>query len=135
MAATQLIYQFRSRFPEFASVLDADIAMALDTGAVWLDQAKWTVRDYPLALLYFAAHYLSLQQQELASVQFGGVGESDLYLRSISIGERHVTFAQRKYITAAEKMLGPGEQMFLLTIYGQYFIQLRSRNIFPIAVV
>ena len=135
MAATQQIYQFKSRFPEFATVADADIAMALDMAVVWIDQNKWSFKDYPAAVLFWAAHYLSLQQQELTSVEFGGTGASDLYMRSISIGERHVTFAQRKYITAAEKMLGVGEQMYLLTIYGQYFLQLRSRNIIPIAVV
>lgn len=135
MASTSLIYQFRSQFPEFDTVPDADIAVALDTSLLWLDPTLWDANDFPMALMFWAAHFLSLKQMQLASVQFGGTGASDLYIRQISFGERRVAFNQRKYETAAEKMLGPGEQMLLSTIYGMAFIQLRSRNIIPVAII
>jgi hypothetical protein len=135
MASTQSIYQFRSRFSEFDTVPDADIADALDISSMWLDPNLWSAADYSLALMFWAAHYLSLKQQQLASVQFGGTGSSDIFIRQISFGERRVAFNQRKNEMASEKMLGPGEQMLLWTIYGQQFLQLRARNIIPVAII
>jgi hypothetical protein len=87
-----------------------------------------------MAVMFWAAHFLSLKQMQLASVEFGGTGASDLFIRQISFGERHISFGQRQYEQAAEKMLGPGEQMLLSTIYGMAFIQLRSRNVIPVAI-
>jgi hypothetical protein len=135
MASTQSIYQFRSLFPEFDSAVDADIASSLDVSALWLDQTIYTAQDYPMAIMFWAAHYLSLKLQQLASVQFGGTGATDLYINKISFGERRVSFGQRQYEMASEKMLGPGEQMLMSTIYGQQFIQLRARNVVPVAIV
>jgi uncharacterized protein DUF4054 len=135
MAESKLIYQFRSQFSEFDSVPDADVASSLDISALWLDKTLWSAQDYPLAILFWAAHYLSLRQMQLASVEFGGTGATDLFIRQISFGERRVSFNQRKYETAGEKMLGPGEQMLLSTLYGMQFIQLRSRNIIPVVIV
>lgn len=135
MASTQQIYQFRSQFSEFDQVADADIANAINTSALWVDKAVWNAADYPQAVLLWAAHYLSLWLLEKASVQFGGTGDSGLYISSISFGERHVTFSQRGNEQASEKMLGPGEQMLMNTIYGQMYITLRQRNIIPIGVI
>jgi hypothetical protein len=136
MATSKSIYAFRSQFSEFDTVADADIASALDTATLWVDPLIWSATDYPQALLFWAAHFLSLKQMQLASVEFGGTGASDIYIRSISFGERHVVFNERKDTASeSDKMLGPGEQMLLDTIYGQLFLQLRSRNVFPIAVI
>lgn len=135
MASTQSIYQFKSQFSEFDSVPDADIATSLDISKLWLDPTLWTEQDYQLALLFWAAHYLSLRQQQLAGVEFGGTGATDLYIKTVSFGERRVSFGQRQYELAGEKMLGPGEQMLMSTLYGMQFIQLRQRNIIPIVIV
>jgi hypothetical protein len=135
MASTQLIYQFRSLFPEFDTAPDPDIASSLDLSSIWLDASLWSPTDYPMALMLWAAHWLSLKQLQLASVTVGGTGASDIYVRAISFGERHVTFAERRTNSVGEKMLGPGEQMLLDTIYGQAFIQLRSRNIIPVMII
>lgn len=135
MASTQAIYQFRSQFSEFDTVPDADVASSLDVSALWLDPTLWDPTDYKLALMFWAAHYLSLRQQQLAGVEFGGTGATDLYIKNISFGERRVSFGQRQYELAGEKMLGPGEQMLLSTLYGMQFIQLRQRNIIPVAIV
>lgn len=135
MASTQLIYKFRSKFPEFDQASDPDIAVSLDTSMLWIDKVLWSERDYDMAVMFWAAHFLSLKLQQLASVQFGGTGSSDLFIHAIRFGERSVSFGQRQHETAAEKMLGPGEQMLLSTIYGSAYIQLRARNIIPIAIV
>lgn len=136
MATSRDIYAFRSQFAEFETVSDGDIAVALNTASLWVDSTKWSTTDFPQALLFWAAHFLSLKQMQLASVEFGGTGASDIYIRSISFGERHVVFNERKDAQSeADKMLGQGESMLLDTIYGQLFVQLRSRNIFPIAII
>lgn len=127
--------QFRSRFSEFTKVSDPDIANALNFSSVWVDPTVWTPADYPQAVLLWAAHYLSLWLLEKASVQFGGTGDSSLYVQSISFGERHVTFGQRSGSQVNENMLGPGEQMLNDTIYGQMYIMLRQRNIIPIRII
>jgi hypothetical protein len=137
MATTQQIFAFRSRFAEFdtSDVDSAAIAEALDTASLWLDARLGTPDDFDMALLYWAAHYLTLKQMQLASVQFGGVGSSNTFLRSISFGERRVQFGERKALSSSEKMLGPAEQMLTDTMYGQLFLMLRARNIIPVAVV
>lgn len=135
MATTQQIFQFKSRFPEFETAADADVSSALDTSALWIDPAVWSINDYAQALALWAAHFLTLKQIQLASVQFGGTGSSDIYVRSVSFGERRVVFDARSGSSYGEKMLGPGEQLLLQTIYGQMYITLRARNVIPVAIV
>jgi hypothetical protein len=139
MATDSQIFVFRAKFPELAGANDPDVAEALDTAAVWVDDRIWSVRDFPLALLYWAAHFLTLKLQQLASVQLsggGGTGVTNLFLRSIAFGERRIMFGERKSVaSAADKMLGPGEALLNETIYGQLYLALRSRNVIPVAVV
>lgn len=133
MATGQQIYAFRSQYPEFDDVAEADIAISIDTASMWVDPQVWTPTDVNLAVQLLAAHFLSLKQQLLSSTQSTGI--SDLYVQSVAFGERRISFGQRRFEAAAEKMLGPGEQMLLSTFYGMQFIQLRARNIIPIAIV
>lgn len=135
MPVAQQIYKFRSQFSEFEASTDAEIANAINFANLWVDQTKWSATDYPQAVLLWAAHYLSLWLLEKASVQFGGTGDSSLFVSSVSFGERHVTFGQRNMGQANENSLAPGEQMLMNTMYGQMFLMLRSRNIIPIAVI
>lgn len=138
MAKAQDIFAFRSQFPEFASIKDADLAAVLNTADIYLDADMWSARDFPLARMYWVAHMLTLSQQQAAiiSTTDGGSGGSfDLYLHSIRIGERTISFSQRKAFESSATTSGPGEQMLSYTYYGQMFIQLRTRNIIPIAVV
>ena len=137
MATAQQIYAFRSKFAQFDrdDVSSAAIAEALDTASLWLDVRLWTPDDYQAALLYWAAHYLTLSLLQLAAVELGGVGSSSTFVRSISFGERRVQFGEMKAGQSAEKMLGPAEQMLTDTMYGQLFLMLRARNIIPVVVV
>lgn len=135
MATTQQIYQFRSQFSEFDQTADADVANALNAAALWVDPLVWSAKDYPQAVLYWAAHFLSLWLLEKASVSFGGSGDSSLFISSIEFGERRVDFDQRSGYQATENSLGPGEQLLMNTLYGQLYLQLRARNIIPIGIV
>lgn len=134
-ATTQQIYQFRSQFGEFTNSSDADIANALNIAMLWVDQSVWSAKDYPQAVLLWAAHYLNLWLLEKASVQVGGTGDSSLYIQSISFGERHIEFQQRQQPSGLSEMLAPGEQLLLNTIYGQMYLMLRQRNVIPFRIV
>ena len=135
MASARDIFRFRSQFPEFDEVDDPSISQSLNTSKMWLDPAVWAPLDYDQAYLMWAAHLLSLIQMQTASTELGGTGETDLFVRSVSIGERRVVFQERRGTTVSEKMAGPGEDLLDQTIYGQMFLQLRGRNIIPVAMV
>jgi hypothetical protein len=136
MASSAQIFQFRSKFSEFTAdvVSDSEIGNSLDIANLWVDQNRWSAKDYPMAVQLWAAHFLSLKLQQLASALLGGASFTDLYIRSISFGERHLVFAQRQE-QGQEANAGPGEGMLDQTIYGQLYIQLRTRNIMAVATV
>lgn len=130
------VFAFRSRFPEFGTdVNDPDIQQSLVTALLWVDPAIWSSTDYNQALLFWAAHFLTLKQWQLATVQLGGSGETDIFIRQISFGERRVSFAERRSGQATEKMSGPGESMLEYTVYGQLYLMLRARNVPAVAIV
>lgn len=135
MATGQQIYAFRSRFPEFDKIDEPDISAALDNAATWVDPLVWSPSDVDTARKLYAAHLLALKQLQLSSSQYSGAGLTDIYVQSIGFGERRVTFGQRNFATNAEKSLGPGEQMLLSTLYGLQYVQLRSRNVIPVAII
>ena len=137
MAADADIFKFRSRFPEFDYDIigDPDIADALDFALLWIDPLVWSPTDFPHAVLLWSAHMLSLKQIQLASTQLGGTGETDLFVGSISFGERRVMFRQRRGMSSKETGTGPGEALLSETIYGQMYLMLRNRNITPVAIV
>jgi hypothetical protein len=135
MASSQDIFAFRSRFPEFASVKDADIATVLNTADVYFDYTQWSPTDYPVARMYWVAHMLTLMGEQGTNIDLGGSGTADLFLRTVHIGERTIGFGQRQFAKGAASTAGPGEEMLSYTFYGQFFLQLRARNIIAIAVV
>ena len=52
-----------------------------------------------------------------------------------SFGERLVSYQQRAGLAELMKAAAPGEALLELTVYGQAYLQLRARNIIPVAVV
>jgi len=138
MATAQDIRAFKARFSDFKLTDDASIAAVLNTADVFLDPRVWpSARDFALARMYWAAHLLSLMQMNSANATLsGGAGGSsaDLFVREIHIGERTVMFQQRRTFEKSDTGTGPGEEMLTATLYGQLFIQLRTRN-FPLVMV
>lgn len=130
-----LIFQFRSRFPEFDTVADGDVATAFGDAGLLVDPSIWSKGDYGPGLLYLTAHFVALKQIVLAAAAEGGTGALDLYVASIGIGERRVMFRQRKETAKADAMVGPGESVLMETYYGSQFLYLRARNISAIVVV
>ena len=122
------IWRFRSRFGEFAKINDADVQGMLDDAVDMLDETKWNAHDYPLAVLYLAAHNLAVRQPALAGT--GGGLTTDTYVRSVGFGERRVMYGERNIYRSTSYKYGPGEALYELTPYGQRYLQLLSRN-FP----
>lgn len=139
------VYTFRQMFREFgdgtatvrgaAVTTDADITVALQVADLFVDPKIWDPADLPDGRMFFAAHFLSLKQQQLASVQIGGAGSMDLFIRSVGFGERRVMFGERTAMVKGEVKLGSGEAMLNYTVYGMMYLQLRTRNVPSVAVV
>lgn len=138
MASAKDIYAFRGRFAEL-NATDAQIAAVLNTADIWLEQnSQWSTKDYALARMYWAAHLLVMQKIHGTnlSTSIAGVSLADMYVSNVKIGEREVQFQQRQLVgNKANDGVGIGEIMLASTIYGQLFLQLRSRNIIPVAIV
>lgn len=132
MALEPNVFAFRSRFPEFKDAPDADVQGALDVAALWVDSSTWAAGDWPMAQLFWAAHYLSLMQQETSSSQFGGT--AGLFVRSIGIGERRVMFGERG-AGGGKASMAAVDALLSETTYGQLFMMLRNRNVIGVLVV
>jgi hypothetical protein len=130
-----LLANFRERFPEYNQISDRDIVLALQVADLFVDPNKWNPADVQDARRFFAAHFLSLKQQQLASVQIGGAGSMDLFIRSVGFGERRVMFGERTAMVKGEVKLGAGEAMLNYTVYGMMYLRLRARNIPSVVVV
>jgi hypothetical protein len=129
------VFAFRSRFSEFNDVADPEIDLGLQIAQLWVDPLIWDPNDYPMALLFWAAHFVSLKRLQLASVEFGGSGAVDLFVRSIGIGERRVMFGERGAYAKGEASMGPGEALLEQTIYGMLYLTLRARNVPSVLVI
>jgi hypothetical protein len=134
-AAALTLFNFRERFPEYENISNRDIVLALQVADLFVDPNKWNPADVQDARRFFAAHFLSLKQQQLASVQIGGAGSMDLFIRSVGFGERRVMFGERTAMVKGEVKLGAGEAMLNYTVYGMMYLQLRARNIPSVVVV
>ncbi len=126
--------RFRAVFPEFATVSDPAIATVLNTADLFLDEEVWAPRDWPMARYYWAAHMLQLQQIQAASIELGGAGMADLYMKNVRYEGKMVSFGERQAF-AKESSAGPGEELLSLTTYGLMYLQLRARNIMPVLVI
>jgi len=137
MATTSDTTALRNRFPEFRLVGDPILAanyntadMLLGSGSNWVSQT-----DFQNARLFLAAHLMMLGQMGAFMLGGIGVGGMGLFISQIRFGERVVDFDERALFKVMSGTLGEGEMMFNMTFYGQMFLQLRARNIIPIAVV
>lgn len=127
------IVQFRAKFYTLKAT-EADIAMALTMTEDFMDPVVWPSKtDYAAARFYLAAHLLTLQLQQKSTV--GGQPSMDLILNQVSFGERRVGYQQRFGMAKRVEYAAPGEAALELTIYGQAYLQLRARNIIPVAVI
>ena len=148
MATAQDIIAFKAAYSEFSTDSDATIAAVFNTADVFLDASVWiSQRDFAKAKQLWVAHILTLKNLMGASLSMAGAsststtasgGLTDLFVRSIKIGERLVSFDRRQLLNTSRGSVstgtGPGEDNLLLTLYGNLFLQLRQRN-FPLVAI
>lgn len=118
---TPTVAAFRAQFPEFSEVVatDAQISLWLNIGSIMLPECVWK-RMWPLAVMLFAAHNVSLsilRQGEAAAGGAPGIARGVVASEaggSLSVG----------YDTAATLQKDAGQWNY--TTYGQYLAQLMS---------
>lgn len=131
---------FRYMFPELAEFDGTLVRQAMLAAQSFADEVEWLPQDYPLALLYMAAHIaIQLKQaaeDAAASAASSGVAEGT-YVSSVSFGDRTVSFRQMRDWTQQGQQDGASTVMKDLheTFYGQLYVNLRMRNIIPVFVV
>lgn len=125
---------FKDSVPEFARIKDSLLISTLNEATVWVDKPAWDPKDYPWALMYMAAHLLATQR---ANAPGGGAVsglDNELYISSVSFGDRRVSFAKRFSgggKDALEVLTGELES----TRYGQQYLALQRRNFPAVAII
>ena len=142
------VAEFRAMFPEFSDVDDAHIQVYLDIAMEWVD-TYWFPRDAKVAVMYAAAHFLSLHDQasggEISGegeVGGGGVVDPELgkiWVKTVRFRDRQVTYD--RVGTDLQKQSGgsgasaSSEEFWEATPYGQMYLSYRRRNVAHIAVI
>lgn len=104
--------QFRTRFPEFDTVLDAVVNFAIQDAADNMDVSRWSTR-YDTGQYFLSAHYVALSSAG-SNGNSGSVGA----VSQASTGPLSVTKNIPMSKTAGDAMLSS-------TMYGQRYLQLK----------
>ena len=102
---------------------------------VWIDPTQYSANDGVLAILFFAAHFLSLKQKSRSFCRTWWHRRCRSVRPRYSVRERSVVYAQRQGVEQAASLNGPGESTLATTFYGQMYLMLRSLNIIPVMTV
>lgn len=124
--------QFRTKFPTFAGVADATINMAIQEASASVDQS-WFEVDYQPAILYLAAHILTIDGVLMDGLQLGAVGGvvAAGLVEEAKVGDAHV-----KLSGSASGSGGGGSASGLAsTPYGSRYRDLLRRNQPAVALV
>lgn len=122
--------QFKAKFPTFAAVGDPTIDLAIQEASASVDQS-WIEADYQPAILYLAAHILTIDGALAATAELGdaaGVVHSGL-VSKMKVGDVDVTLA-------GGGSAGAGAATGLRsTGYGLRYLELLRRNQPTVALV
>jgi hypothetical protein len=145
------VEEFRKAFPEFASASEEQIQFAIDTGMTWID-TWWFWPDAKFAVMYAAAHYLTLHDRASGGMISGGSGTGGgtppiidpeagkVWVKSIRFRDRSITY-DRVSGGADATSGGSGGvttsagEFWEQTPYGQMLLSYRRRNVPHIAVI
>lgn len=124
--------QFRAKFPTFAAVADATIALALTDASASVD-LEWADADYQPAILYMAAHILVSDGVVTAASDLGSAAG---VINAGLVSEMKVGDVMVKLDTGAAGSGRAGSGSTLAgTIYGRRYIDLLRRNKAAVAIV
>jgi hypothetical protein len=142
------VTEFRIVFPEFSEVSDEQLQFYIDTAMQWVD-TFWFPTDAKLAVMYAAAHYLSMQDRasggEITSGSEGGGGGSvvdpeigKIWVKSIRFRDRSVTYDRVGAASEAQQATGgqaSAAEFWEATPYGLIYLSFRRRNVAHVAVI
>lgn len=122
--------QFRTRFPEFASVPDATVEMVLDEAVGGVSE-RWLERDKTPGVLYLTAHLLV--SQGLGVLGAGGASWAVTgAIKRRKVGDVETEFAGVGVGAGTDK--GALAQ-YRTSTYGIQYLSLMRRNVPAVAVV
>ena len=126
------VSQFRTKFPTFAGVADATVQDAIDEASASVD-LSWIEADYQPAILYLAAHILTITGAHFDALGTGAIGG---VIAAGQVSEAKVGDAMVK-LGGASGSGGSGNAASGLssTPYGQRYLDLLRRNQPAIALV
>jgi Protein of unknown function (DUF4054) len=139
----------KARFPEFATVVDPIVTTFISAAANEVDPSRWSEKYYKVAIMYLAAHYMWLYQQQLliqanASGGIGGGGgagsEVQTFLNSMSWEDFQIGFGSTRTNSGGTNMSwaqssGGAIPLYGKTMYGQLYIELRQRNLPSVVLI
>jgi len=146
------VAEFRALFPEFAGVSDERIQVNLDIAMMWVD-TFWNPYDAKVAVMYAAAHYLSLHDQAAGGAISGGdeggsggggVVDPELgkiWVKSVRFRDRQVTYDRVSLSDQKSSSSGGGNtssassEFWEATKYGEIYLSYVRRNAPHIAVI
>lgn len=108
--------QFKARFPEFVSVLDARVQIFLDDASLSLNPDAWGAK-YDLGQAYLAAHLLAVAQDSEA----GGATVDAMAVKTEKVGE-----VMRSYSETSTPESSATADDFASTLYGLRYLSLRN---------
>jgi len=143
------VAEFREAFPEFADVSDPQVQLYLDIAMQWVDTFWWPI-DAKVAVMYAAAHYLSMHDQASGG-EISGEGEAGggggvvdpelgkIWVKSVRFRDRQVSY-ERVGTDSQKQSSGGGsfvasDEFWTATPYGQLYLSFRRRNVAHIAVI
>ncbi|KRE07451.1 hypothetical protein ASE63_22390 [Bosea sp. Root381] len=122
--------QFRTKFPTFAGVGDDTINAAIQEASASVDRS-WIEADYQPAILYLAAHILTVD-----GALYGDIGSIGGVIGAGLVSEAKVGDVQVKLGSAGGGAGGGGSSSgYASTPYGRRYMELLRRNQPAIALV
>lgn len=139
--------ELKARFPEFATVADPIVTTFISAAANEIEPSQWIEKYYATAIIYLAAHYMWLYQQQLLvqAQSTGGVGgggagsEMQTYLSEMRWEDFQVSFGSSSTNKSGSsswlQASGGASPLYGKTMYGQLYIELRKRNLPTVVLI
>jgi len=143
------VAEFRSAFPEFAEVPDSKVEFELFSAMQWVD-TYWSPIDAKLAVMYSAAHFLSMHDTASGGVISGDEGGSGggggavdpevgkIWVRTVRFRDRMITYDRVDASDATGGSSGTGSdasEFWEATYYGKRYLSFLRRNVPHVAVI
>ena len=143
------VVEFRKVFPEFDEVTDEQIEFYLETAMQWVD-TFWYPIDAKLAVMYGAAHFISMQDRASGGELTSGSSETGggvvvdpeigkIWVKSVRFRDRQVSYervgAASTKTGASSYQSSSADEFWSATPYGQMYLSFRRRNAAHVAVI